>query len=66
MKVIASLEIKGIKPDGENINIIAKIGEPYPVKGHEDIDEWACPVSSNLYIKGYTTLMAEVLYKPFV
>jgi len=42
---IAKLGIIGIKPDGEKIKIIAKIGKPYLVEGNEDIDEWACAVS---------------------
>ena len=51
-EIIAKLEIRGIKPDGEKIRIIAEIGKPYPVKGNEDIDEWACPVSLEpLYIR---------------
>jgi len=42
---IAKLKIIGIKTDGSKINIVATVGKPYPVKGNEDIDEWACPVS---------------------
>lgn len=42
---IASLNITGIKPDGEQISITAKIGKPFSVLGNEDIEEWACPVS---------------------
>ncbi len=43
--LIASMKIIGITPNGERIEILAKIGKPYPVEGQEDIDEWACPVS---------------------
>jgi hypothetical protein len=42
---IAKLEVIGINKDGGQINIVASVGKPYPVKGNEDIDEWACPVS---------------------
>ena len=51
-EVIAKLEIVGIKPSGEQVDIVATIGKPFPVSGNEDIDEWACPVSlSPLYKK---------------
>lgn len=42
---IAKLEIMGVRPDGEKIQITAIIGKPYPVEGNEELDEWACPVS---------------------
>ncbi|MFA6012102.1 MAG: hypothetical protein WC799_19080 [Desulfobacteraceae bacterium] len=43
--ITAELKIIGVMKNGEKINITARIGKPYPVVGHEDIDEWACPVS---------------------
>lgn len=44
-EIIAKLDIIGIKPDGEKIKIVGRIGKPYPIKENKDIDEWACPVS---------------------
>lgn len=44
-EIVAELNIIGIKPNGEQIDITARIGKPYPVVGNEGVDEWACPVS---------------------
>lgn len=40
-EIIAELNIVGVKPNGDKIDITVKIGKPYPVA----IDDWACPVA---------------------
>lgn len=41
MKYISQRTLKGIKPSGEEINIVVAVGIPYP---DEKYDSWACPV----------------------
>ena len=43
-ELVATLNLIGIEPDGKRIDILATIGKPFLVPGHEDIDEWACAV----------------------
>jgi hypothetical protein len=67
---IARLEINGIESDGNNINVVAKIGKPFLIKGTPPL--WSCPVSiTPLYeklpdIKGVDSFQSLCLAKNFI